>query len=77
VFKIDNTGTETVLYSFTGTGLDGARPSGALLRDAQGNLYGTTLSGGYDFGLGTVFKVDNTGKETVLLDFNGTDGFGP
>ena len=37
--------TERVLYSFKGGG-DGAEPLAGLVRDAQGNLYGTTGSGG-------------------------------
>jgi hypothetical protein len=37
---------ETVLYNFTG-GSDGAAPSGNLVFDSAGNLYGTTGSGGY------------------------------
>ena len=44
---------------------EGAIPHGALLRDAAGNLYGTTLAGGS--GDGTVFKLDSTGKETILF----------
>jgi uncharacterized repeat protein (TIGR03803 family) len=75
VFKIDTTGTETVLYSFTG-GTDGLFPVGGLVRDAAGNLYGMTEAGGDfscdpGFGCGTVFKVDTNGKETVLYDFAG------
>src|SRR5689334_1206219 len=45
VFKLDNSGHPTVLYSFTG-GTDGFRPFGGLIRDEAGNLYGTTLLGG-------------------------------
>ena len=75
VFKLDTTGKETVLYSFTGTGGDGANPYAGLVRDAQGNLYGTTndggASGGAPFGWGTVFKVDTAGTETVLYSFTG------
>jgi uncharacterized repeat protein (TIGR03803 family) len=67
VFKLDNAGRETVLYSFTG-GADGAGPVG-LVRDAGGNLYGTTGHGGAH-GAGTVFKVDKSGKETVLHSFS-------
>lgn len=37
--------TYTVLYSFTG-GADGANPQAGLVRDAAGNLYGTTEHGG-------------------------------
>jgi len=75
VFKIDPSGTETVLYTFTG-GTDGGQPSGRLVRDAAGNLYGTTYVGGdlkcpSNNGCGVVFKVDPTGKETVLYNFTG------
>jgi uncharacterized repeat protein (TIGR03803 family) len=76
VFKVDKSGTETLLYSFTG-GSDGANPFVGLLRDAVGNLYGVTAFGGAS-GLGTVFKLSKTGKETVLYSFaGGTDGCYP
>jgi uncharacterized repeat protein (TIGR03803 family) len=45
-----------VLYSFTGSS-DGARPEGALWRDAAGNLYGTTLDRGSGHDAGTVFEL--------------------
>jgi uncharacterized repeat protein (TIGR03803 family) len=82
VFKVDTTGGE-VLYSFTGTGGDGKYPHAGLVRDAQGNLYGTTTGGGdlscrAPYGCGTVFKMDTTGKETVLYSFTGgADGGDP
>jgi hypothetical protein len=41
----ETTPTETVLYNFTG-GADGGVPEGGLIRDAAGNLYGTTNIGG-------------------------------
>jgi uncharacterized repeat protein (TIGR03803 family) len=69
VFKLDTTGTETVLYSFTG-GADGAYPVAGLIRDSAGNLYGTTSDGGASR-QGVVFKVDTTGAETVLYNFTG------
>jgi uncharacterized repeat protein (TIGR03803 family) len=64
-------GTETVLYSFTGTGGDGANPYGGLVRDSGGDLYGTTYYGGASGG-GTVFEVAANGKETVLYSFSGS-----
>jgi uncharacterized repeat protein (TIGR03803 family) len=76
VFKISAEGKETVLHSFS-SGTDGANPQGSLLRDAGGNLYGTTFGGGAS-GAGTVFKVGPHGKETVLYSFKaGTDGANP
>ena len=76
VFKFNPHGKETVLYNFAG-GTDGSRPESSLLRDATGNLYGTTFSGGVS-NAGTVFKVTAKGKETVLYSFAGTtDGGSP
>lgn len=69
VFMMPATGKETVLHAFAG-GSDGAYPVANLVRDADGNLYGTT------FGAGTVFKVEPSGQETVIHHF-GTDGKGP
>jgi uncharacterized repeat protein (TIGR03803 family) len=80
VFKLDAAGKETVLYSFKGPP-DGANPQSGVIRDAAGNLYGTTPSGGDPScvdGCGTVFKIDTSGKETVLYTFTGgTDGYLP
>lgn len=83
--------TETVLYSFQG-GKDADFPSGDLVFDAAGNLYGATLFGGgkgttcntiYGF-CGTVFqltppkKKGGAWKEKVLHHFaGGTDGGNP
>lgn len=61
-FKLDASGQETVLHSFTGAP-DGASTTASLVRDAAGNLYGTTPNGGesgcgtYGSGCGAVFKV--------------------
>jgi uncharacterized repeat protein (TIGR03803 family) len=78
VFKVTATGQETVIYSFVGGTTDGAEPYGGLVRDAAGNLYGTTISGGAYF-WGTVFKLDPNGKETILHSFKGPpdDGGSP
>jgi uncharacterized repeat protein (TIGR03803 family) len=77
VFKLDPSGKETVLYTFTG-GADGGFPTGGVVRDASGNLYGITIVGGASaggqgggFGVGVVFKVDPSGNETVLYNFTG------
>jgi uncharacterized repeat protein (TIGR03803 family) len=80
IFKIDPAGNETTLYSFTG-GSDGGEPLAGLARDTAGNLYGTTAGGGlpgcnyFTQGCGVVFKLDPSGKETVLHTFGGgSDG---
>src|SRR5208337_2103880 len=41
VFKCDTSGNLTALYSFSGTGGDGADPGGGVVMDSAGNLYGT------------------------------------
>ncbi|HTR25001.1 MAG TPA: choice-of-anchor tandem repeat GloVer-containing protein [Terriglobales bacterium] len=65
--------TEDVLYSFAGAP-DGATPNSGLIRDARGNLYGTSFGGG-NLGYGTVFKLSADGQETVLHSF-GAQGDG-
>ncbi|MEI9932720.1 MAG: choice-of-anchor tandem repeat GloVer-containing protein [Rhizomicrobium sp.] len=55
VYKLVSPHTKTTLYSFQG-GSDGWFPTGGLVRDKAGNLYGTTLVGGAS-GNGTVFKI--------------------
>ena len=78
VFKLTKTGKETTLHAFTGQN-DGATPSAGLIRDAKGNLYGTTMAGGF-FGGGVVFKLTPAGKLIVLYSFcslqNCSDGKG-
>jgi uncharacterized repeat protein (TIGR03803 family) len=79
VFMVSANGQETILHSFTGPP-DGAMPAAGLLRDAAGNLFGTTASGGNSnnfaecgpLACGTVFKVTNTGVESVLYNFSGS-----
>jgi hypothetical protein len=60
------------LYNFTGP--DGLTPNG-LIRDATGNLYGTTTDGGGDgcggIGCGVAYKLTPDGTETVLYRFRG------
>ena len=80
VFKLSPGGTHTVLHSFCAQSgcADGSRPQAGLILDANGNLYGTTYSGGAK-GRGTVFKISANGTETVLHSFaaNGIDGYNP
>ena len=81
--------SETVLFDFS-DGTDGGNPLGGLIIDGQGNLYGTTNSGGStsclvfgDTFCGVVFKLTpqthGRWKETVLHAFqnNARDGFFP
>jgi uncharacterized repeat protein (TIGR03803 family) len=73
-----------VLYSFGPLGKlgDGNRPL-SVLRDAGGDLYGTTVYGGTatnrcSRGCGTLFRVDARGREHVVYRFKGgRDGAAP
>ena len=62
VFQMTTNGTLTTLYSFSGP--DGQEPEGALVESRDGNLYGTTSSGGPGYepgpgptGYGTIFRI--------------------
>jgi uncharacterized repeat protein (TIGR03803 family) len=88
-FAIDPVaGTITTVWSFSG-GSDGGGPSGGLLADDTGALYGTTYYGGgasdtCPFGCGTVFKLTPPATDqtawtlTTLWTFlGGSDGANP
>jgi uncharacterized repeat protein (TIGR03803 family) len=76
VYKLDMSGNETVVYTFAGMP-DGSYPEAGVIRDAAGNLYGTTYYGGA-WGFGTVYKVTAAGHETILYSFTGAaDGSYP
>ena len=77
IFEVSATGTETIIDRLTG-GTSAQTPAfGALIRDATGNFYGTTLDGGA-YGFGTVFKLSTTHALTVLYSFTGgADGAYP
>src|SRR6266404_3936923 len=75
--------TPTVLVSFCSqtSCAGGAEPVAGLIADANGNLFGTTRSGGAN-DLGTVFEIAKTAggyasTPTVLVSFNGTNGADP
>jgi len=67
LFEMDSHGRETDLFSFAGGGVDRAYPTASLIRDAAGNLYGTTQYGD-SFGAGTVFKLNPSGPATFPFD---------
>ncbi|MBV8531319.1 MAG: hypothetical protein JO104_08365 [Candidatus Eremiobacteraeota bacterium] len=75
VFEITPSGSERVLYSFSGSGGDGASPEGALTTAGR-VFYGTTVYGGTN-GLGTVFSLTTGGKEHVIYSFDTTRGSKP
>ena len=74
--------TAKILHNFNDQLDDGVNPSGTLIFDASGNLYGVTLVGGASGG-GTVFKLTPTANgpwaETIVHQFGkgGVDGDNP
>lgn len=78
VFQLSPSGAFTVLYSFGASTTDGTGPVGTLVRDAKGNLYGVTASGGA-YRSGAVFKITSGGVESIVHSFgaNGSDGLYP
>ncbi len=71
---------ETILYNFKPfQSADAADPSGELVRDCKGNLYGVTAQGGVN-NLGAVYEVTppvhegGAWTEKVIYSFNGADG---
>ena len=77
VFKITPTGKLTTLYRFCAKQncTDGANPEAGLVLGTDGNLYGTTWSGG-TIGWGTVFKITPQGALTSLHNFAGSPNDG-
>jgi uncharacterized repeat protein (TIGR03803 family) len=80
VYKLGRPYTFSTVYSFGGKG-DASRPPFPLVGDSSGNLYGVSTEGGLKscggLDCGTVFKIDASGAETVLHEFNGSDGYSP
>lgn len=71
IYKIASSGSVSILYRFALDGrIDGDGPS-SLLLGRDGNLYGTTYSGGASQcdSCGTVFKLTPAGVKTTLYSF--------
>jgi len=69
IFKLTRSGILLHSYSFP-CGEGGDSPWGTLTQATDGNFYGTTLGGG-SHGVGTIFKMDQKGKITLLYHFQG------
>ena len=67
VFKLTAQGGLSLLHSFNGQS-DGNMPQGGLIIGSDGNLYGTTLSGGA-IGFGSVFRISTAGSFKTLASF--------
>lgn len=77
-FEVTPEGGKVVLHEF-GPSPDGCVTGSGLIRDADGNLYGTTVEGGA-FSVGTVWKINAADQsEIVLHSFTGgaEDGGNP
>jgi uncharacterized repeat protein (TIGR03803 family) len=76
VFKITPGGAFTTLYSFCSQAgcPDGNTPFAPLIEAANGNLYGTTNSGGSAIGGGTIFKITPAGTLTTIYRFCAESG---
>jgi uncharacterized repeat protein (TIGR03803 family) len=74
VFKMAANGVITILHQF-GAG-DGANPVAALVQGSDGNLYGTTETGGLG-GYGTAFEITTNSVLTTLVWFNWSNGAYP
>jgi uncharacterized repeat protein (TIGR03803 family) len=70
IFKITPSGTLTILYSFCALSncADGNYPVAGLVEDTNGDLYGTTTSGG-STDYGTAFRFSPDGTLTTLHNF--------
>jgi uncharacterized repeat protein (TIGR03803 family) len=84
VFRISAAGVYTALHSFAGYPNDGAYPIGGLIQATDGNLYGTTTSGGAHFTGGTVYQMSPSGAFSTLYSFcalsncaDGSDSYAP
>ena len=78
VFQVSAAGEYKTLYTFQGSysnGPDGAFPAGGLAQGNDGNLYGTTYSGGG--GYGTFYSITPAGVLTIIYDFSGENAGNP
>ena len=79
IYRLSSTGQYELLYSFPLDGTMGSNPSGTLVRDTAGMLYGVTKYGGTYNGSksesGTIFKFNpTTRKLETLYSFPGGCG---
>jgi uncharacterized repeat protein (TIGR03803 family) len=92
IFRIDEKGSFTTIYTFCPKGIcsTGAFPYAPLIQASNGGFYGTTSEGGlnnddcetlHKSGCGTIFEITSAGKLTTLYSFcaDGTcdQGFEP
>ncbi|MGA2742069.1 MAG: choice-of-anchor tandem repeat GloVer-containing protein [Bryobacteraceae bacterium] len=82
VYKITPSGAQTTIYNFCSLSgcVDGIEPMAALIQATNGDLGGTTYTGGANGG-GTIFRITPSGTLTTLYSFcaltNCADGANP
>jgi uncharacterized repeat protein (TIGR03803 family) len=78
VFQLTPLGALNTIYDFCKLSAcaDGSIPEAGLIQGNDGNLYGTTFSGG-NFGFGTVFSITIGGVLTTLYHFDNVHGAQP
>jgi len=70
LFRITPRGKEIQLHAFAEDQTDGGEPTGGVVVDKAGNLFGTTPWGGSNYS-GTIFKVTPQGEYSVFYNFAG------
>ena len=78
IFQVTPGHVVTPIYSFTGTTTDGGTPLAPVMQASDGNLYGTTSTGGASSFYGTVFRISTNRVFQLLYSFTGNnDGGNP
>ncbi len=75
VYRLSPSGSIVYEHDFEG-GADGGYPGAAPIQGADGAFYGTTQGASAAYA-GTVYKIDTSGRYSVLHLFTTTDGRGP
>ena len=78
LYFVTSTGSYSIVHDFAGGTTDGASPDAGVVKASDGNLYGTTSSGGV-YGLGVLYRYTLGGTFTILHSFAGgsTDAASP
>lgn len=78
VYRMTPGGAVSVVHAFTGAPFGSGFPLSSVTQDANGNLYGTTESGGY-LNQGTAWRIAPDGTYSLLHSFSGSliDGGNP
>ena len=75
-FRVDASGSFSKIHDFGSGGDDGVDPGAPVFPASDGNLYGSTRSGGSS-GFGTLFRIDPADVLTTVHSFTGLDGREP